>query len=85
MRTLVFLALLYLAWRTLRSKFPTLASSTPPKARESESSEMVQDPHCKVFFPKTEGVLLNDSGTERYFCSEACRDAFLASRTSPRP
>lgn len=84
MRTLVFLALLYLAWRAIRSRFPLPGASAPPNAVRGGGSEMIQDPQCKIFFPKDDGVFLDDSGTGRYFCSEACRDAYVASRSASR-
>lgn len=42
--------------------------------------EMVKDPLCGVYFPKRSGVPLRHEGQDLLFCSEACRDEFLASR-----
>lgn len=39
---------------------------------------MVQDPQCGTYVPKHEALRVLTHGQERYFCSEACRDAFLA-------
>jgi YHS domain-containing protein len=41
---------------------------------------MVKDPYCQVYFPKREGFHLKVDGEDLYFCSEECRDNFLASR-----
>lgn len=39
---------------------------------------MVKDPYCKVYFPKRDGVHVRIKGEDLYFCSDACRDKFLA-------
>lgn len=39
---------------------------------------MVQDPQCGVYLPQHEALKVVARGQERYFCSEACRDAYLA-------
>ena len=40
------------------------------------TDEMLQDPHCGVYFPRKEGVPLNVRGETLYFCSTRCRDAY---------
>lgn len=39
---------------------------------------MVQDPQCGVYLPEHEALRAMARGQERFFCSEACRDAYLA-------
>lgn len=39
---------------------------------------MVQDPQCGTYVPRQEALRVVVNGQERYFCSEACRDAYLA-------
>jgi uncharacterized protein len=39
---------------------------------------MVQDPQCGVYLPQHEALRATARGQERFFCSEACRDAYLA-------
>jgi YHS domain-containing protein len=39
---------------------------------------MVQDPQCGVYLPQEEALRATVQGQERFFCSEACRDAYLA-------
>jgi YHS domain-containing protein len=41
---------------------------------------MVKDPYCNVYFPKRDGIHLRFKGEDFYFCSETCRDKFLAER-----
>ncbi|MBI5605421.1 MAG: YHS domain-containing protein [Deltaproteobacteria bacterium] len=39
---------------------------------------MVQDPVCKVYLPKRQAVVFNDSkGEMHYFCSTLCRDKYI--------
>ena len=38
---------------------------------------MVQDPFCKVYFPKRDAHRLRYDGTELYFCSEECKNKFI--------
>jgi YHS domain-containing protein len=38
---------------------------------------MVQDPYCRIHFPKREGVRVEKDGREYYFCSEECRDKYF--------
>lgn len=41
---------------------------------------MVQDPYCQVYFPKRSGCHIRTEGEDLYFCSEECRDNFMADR-----
>ena len=43
---------------------------------------MIQDPQCGVYFAKRDGVSLIDGGQELHFCSEACKEKYLAARKS---
>ena len=42
-----------------------------------EGEELVKDPQCGAYFPRSEGVSLVVDGETRHFCSPACRDKFL--------
>jgi len=50
--------------------------------REEITDVMVQDPCCKVYFPKQQGVHVNVGGEDLCFCSAECRDKFFASRSN---
>ena len=45
------------------------ASGTP-------ATEMVQDPNCQTFVPKTEAVRQSVGGRELYFCSRKCAEEY---------
>ncbi|MFC1886053.1 hypothetical protein ACFLZM_03235 [Thermodesulfobacteriota bacterium] len=42
---------------------------------------MVQDPHCKIYFPKRNGYYIDADGKDLYFCSSECRDQYKASHS----
>lgn len=73
--TLLFLLLLAWAIRELlfgsrRTVFP---SSQPGNAG---GEEMVRDPHCGVYLPRSEAVPRKVQGETSYFCSQKCADEF---------
>lgn len=53
------------------------------RAGEAGSSQgrMVRDRVCNTFIPEEKALRLRDGAEERFFCSEGCRDRFLAGKT----
>lgn len=50
----------------------------PQKAgKELEGEEMVQDPQCGVYVPKSRAVGATRRGKRLYFCSEECKIKYL--------
>jgi YHS domain-containing protein len=45
---------------------------------------MIKDPFCEVYFPKRNGVHLNLSGKDLYFCSNQCKDKYLAAQSEKK-
>ena len=85
MSRIIFFVLLYVLYRTVKSWYQSNfsapnggldTSETPP---EQVADLMVQDPYCHVYFPKREGVHLRENGQDYYFCSEKCKNDYLAS------
>ena len=78
LKFIAFLALIYLGYRTVRSLLP--GAPIPPAERGPEAVDdvMVQDPQCEVYFPKRDGIAVRLNGRTVYFCSEKCKQAFLA-------
>lgn len=56
----------------LRSFF---APSTQ-KGQNSVIEEMVKDPNCETYIPKTESIKRVVHGITQYFCSEKCAEEF---------
>jgi hypothetical protein len=74
-RLLVYGALLWLLYRLIRGFLPAsrpAPSGPAPSGGRLDGGELVQDPVCGVYVPKTT-ALRNAAG--EYFCSESCRDA----------
>jgi hypothetical protein len=69
--------LLYKLYRTFKG--PTRAASdkrpTPDEGGRLQGGELVQDPHCGLYIPKQTAI---EGPGGRYFCSEACRNAYVA-------
>lgn len=84
---LVIIILLYFFYRSVKnwylSNFSNGTSNlkdNPNKKRGRIEGEMIQDPHCNVYFSKSEAVQLELDGKTYYFCSAECRDEFSASK-----
>ena len=43
---------------------------------------LIQDPVCKTYFTRREGVHLRHEGRDLYFCSPECRDRYLLETSS---
>ena len=80
MRLLIFGALIYLAYRGIKS-WMAAGSHVSSKMTQQAAGEiddvMIKDPFCEVYFPRRNGVSLNFEGRELLFCSPECRDKFV--------
>lgn len=80
-RIILFIALGYVGFRFFKSwllKNVTLSQpGRPDHASGDIEDTMVQDPVCKVYFPKRSGVHLHHRGKDLYFCSAECRQRFI--------
>jgi len=78
MRLLIFLAVAYLAFRFLKSWLGPGRTGTVDRGGAGRiDDEMVQDPFCRIYFPKRSAVRLTHQGQDLFFCSAHCRDKFL--------
>jgi hypothetical protein len=79
LRLLAIIAACYLIYRWLvgskRKKRPPEAGRTGPGGAIEE--EMVQDPFCGAYFPKSQGFPAKVDGRRLLFCSQRCRDKYL--------
>ncbi|MBW1841827.1 MAG: hypothetical protein JRI75_08535 [Deltaproteobacteria bacterium] len=84
MRLLIFLGLIYLGYRAVKSWL--FQNSTPKPVFDTVGTDMddlmVRDPFCEVYFPKRDGMHLKVNGEDLYFCSNECRDGFIASHVT---
>jgi len=77
-RLLLLAALFYLGYSLLRTFLRVLPGhkGSPPPAKSSRGEEMVRDPHCGTYLPRSDALEMTVRGEKHYFCSKACRDAF---------
>ncbi|MBN1140831.1 MAG: YHS domain-containing protein [Deltaproteobacteria bacterium] len=79
LRFLWLLLIVFLIYQLVRSLaghfFPAPRSDKGSAGQSGE--ELVKDPQCGVYFPKSQGVTVEIDGRRLHFCSPACRDAFL--------
>jgi uncharacterized protein len=88
MRLLIFIALIYLGYRYLKSWLTsqqTPRRTVPGRTGTSIDDVMVKDPYCNTYFPKRSGLALTVDGKELYFCSKECRDKYAALQSKGKP
>ena len=80
-RLLIFAILGVVVYRVLKSVLGGSgtgrvdSSYGPP---DQVDDVMVKDPVCGTYFPKRDAVTVNTSHDVLYFCSDKCRDRYLA-------
>jgi len=85
MRLLFLIAFIYFGFKVLNFFFKALDISKTISTNKTFFSNpptqiddvMIQDPYCKVYFPKRDGIHLKDKGKDLYFCSTNCRNKYL--------
>jgi YHS domain-containing protein len=84
MKPLLFLALTFaLVYVVSRFLFPK-RRLRPPAGREAPTAvaeEMVRDPVCQLYLPRSEAISRKVQGQEYFFCSPGCLDKFLVRRS----
>ena len=83
MRQLLFLVLLVvLAYLIANLMFPKrrVPRGTPRQAPEMVTEDLVRDPVCQLYLPRSEAIRRTVRGQEHFFCSPGCLDKFLANR-----
>ena len=79
-KLLVFALLFYIVYTLfsafMRSLSAPRAQTPPEKSREGETME--RDPQCGTYVPRGDAFSKSIHGTTHYFCSQKCRDDYLA-------
>ena len=86
-RLLIFVLLgvvVYRAWKSVLGGTGLGKGGTtfdPPERVDEVDDIMVKDPVCGIYFPRRDGVTVNGSHGVLCFCSERCRDQYLAQQS----
>jgi uncharacterized protein len=84
MKQLVFLALIIiLGYLISNLVFPKRRAPRPTGRRTppTVTQEMVRDPICHLYLPRSEALRRKVRGQEYFFCSPGCLDKFRALRS----
>jgi uncharacterized protein len=73
-------ALVYLA-KALLGPRRRRSSVGDGQAGGAVTEELVQDPYCHTYLPRSQAIRRKIRGQERFFCSPGCLDKFLALRS----
>ena len=76
----LLLALGYLVSQ-LMSPRRRMPRTPEPQAPTEITEEMVRDPYCHVYLPRSQAIRRKIRGQEHFFCSPGCLEKFLASRS----
>jgi uncharacterized protein len=63
--------LIYTAYQAIRQ-----ALMKPPPEKTARGEEMVRDPECGTYVPRSDAIKTQIRSKTYYFCSEACRDKY---------
>ncbi|MBZ5639663.1 MAG: hypothetical protein LAO51_13035 [Acidobacteriia bacterium] len=85
-RLVVLLLAVFGAWWLIRRLAGGLAAAGSGSRHAVPRFEgaMVRDRICQTFLPKSRALTVRQGAEELFFCSEACRAAFLARRRTAR-
>ena len=77
-RALAVLLLLRFVLRALFGPKRQMGGARPRggPAPERLGGELVRDPHCGTYIPKSRAVVVGSGPDAQYFCSTKCRDAY---------
>jgi hypothetical protein len=75
LRLILFIVIFYVAWSIFRGyRISDRRSTRKRSAAERDGEDMVQDPQCLSYVPKSDAI--QQAG--KYFCSEACARLYLS-------
>lgn len=77
-RILIIAFLMYLLYRLVRG-ITRLKGPREPAVQDRKGEvidEMVQDPNCGTYIPRSDAVRRRLRGQDLYFCSDTCADEY---------
>ncbi len=76
-RLILFVILFLLLYVMLHYLFKDMPIRKKKSNTESESEELVQDPHCQTYISKRSAVKKKISGRLVYFCNQECMKNYI--------
>ncbi|MBI9074849.1 MAG: hypothetical protein JEZ02_05495 [Desulfatibacillum sp.] len=78
LKFIIFAGLGYLVYKALAGPGPEKSRPRMDSSQPKQIDDvMVQDPVCKVYFPRREGVTARVDGQIIHFCSEECMEKYF--------
>ena len=74
-KIIIFIVIGYVLYRAVTKKRIVVQPNTSPEAYRG-ADEMVQDPLCKTYFPREQGVALEHQDEVVLFCSQNCLEKY---------
>ena len=76
-RLLLWLIVGFLVYTVFQAiKQAMLKPPAPPPEKTSRGEEMVRDPECGTYVPRSDAIKVQAKGATHYFCSTECRDKY---------
>ena len=76
-RLLLWLIVGILVYTVIQAiKQAMLKPPAPPPEKTSRGEEMVRDPECGTYVPRSDAIKVQAKGATHYFCSTECRDKY---------
>jgi uncharacterized protein len=82
LRFAIFLLLAIVLYRLLANLIKDSRTGRREGPSDGKIAELVRDPQCGTYLLPEQGFSARVAGEVYYFCSEACRDRFLAEHSA---
>jgi uncharacterized protein len=83
LRFIIIILIAYVFYRAVKN---WMAGPGRPQVRSAgrmplkADDVMIKDPQCGIYFAKRDAVIVQEDGRTHYFCSEACKEKYLAEK-----
>ncbi len=83
LKVLVILVLLYVGYRVVRMflrKNSQNVKSYRVDGEQPKGEDLVQDPFCRTYVPKSQAYIKMIDGRQQYFCGSECYEKYLSEK-----
>lgn len=82
-KLLIYAVFLYILYRLLTGGWKKKSVNHPRHRQQADElvidDQLVEDPVCHIYIPKRQAIVLHDTDTPVFFCSEQCRKIYCDS------